>query len=158
MSSVSWEPKMSFCHSVICQMLNVTHWDMLNKFCHVPWLKVIFHCYEGIFGSSYVSISYYCKMCCALSGIFYMFLFGNIPLLGGFIQVCIGSWHHRHIDGRWPLAMEDDKLNKWVLSLDMKTKVARHVPRIAFQHFNISWFPPYVQHLKFFYSLTGPAM
>ncbi len=44
----------------------------------------------------------------------------------------------------------------WVFSLDMKTKVARHVPRIAFQNkkfqnFKISWFPACVLHLKIFY-------
>ena len=44
----------------------------------------------------------------------------------------IGRWPHS--DGRWPLAMEDDKLNKWVLNLDMKTKVACHVPRININH------------------------
>ena len=39
----------------------------------------------------------------------------------------IGRWPPS--DGRWPSAMEDDKLNKWVLSLDMKTKVVQHDPK-----------------------------
>ena len=39
----------------------------------------------------------------------------------------IGRWPHS--DGRWHLAMEDDKddkLNKWVFRLDMKTNIACH--------------------------------
>ena len=32
------------------------------------------------------------------------------------------------------IPMEDDKINKQVLSLDMKTKVAWHVPRINIKH------------------------
>ena len=57
-----------------------------------------------------------------------------------------------HVTGTGGVALADVKKSiaiftykHSVFSLDMKTKVARHVPRIAFQHFNnISWFPAVV--------------
>ncbi len=49
------------------------------------------------------------------------------------------------------IAISPINIKHWLFSLDIKTKLARHVPRIAFQHFNnISWFPAGVNIWTFF--------
>ena len=64
-----------------------------------------------------------------------------------------GRWHGRRplafSHGRWQ-ELQFFKLNKWVLSLDMKTKVVQNVQRINISNLTHSWFPPVVKwHLTF---------